>query len=179
VTELLASGRVAELWVPNFMNEEGLLGEAIDTAESAGVPVMRVATGMVRTTRSFRLEVLGPRRKYQAENDGSVILLASAGGTALLGGDIEAVAQSEMPDVMPDVIVVPHHGSGTTDTGWLSEVVGAVAVLSYGRNSYGHPHPDVLDTLERAGTDVHHTYLEGDVSIDLASMRGRQGDLEE
>jgi competence protein ComEC len=168
VTEILGSGRVGELWVPLFGRESDLLAEAIGIAESAGVPVTRVSAGVMRRTQSFRINILGPRRKYQEENDGSVTLLVSAGRTMLLGGDIEAVAQAELPEVHPDVLVVPHHGSGTTDLRWLERILGTTAVLSYGQNSYGHPHPDVLNVLEESGVAVHHTYLEGDVSVNLS-----------
>jgi competence protein ComEC len=168
VTEIVESGRVSELWVPGFSNESGLLAETIGAAESVGIPVVRVTAGVTRTTASFRIEILGPRRKYQADNDGSVILLVSAGRTVLLAGDIESVAQAELPEVRPDVMVVPHHGSGTSDLRWLERVVGATAVLSYGKNSYGHPHPGVLEVLDRPGISVHHTYLEGDIHVDLS-----------
>jgi competence protein ComEC len=171
VTEIVGSGRVAELWVPGFANESGLLAEAIATAESVGIPVVRVTEGVMRSTPSFRIEVLGPRRKYQADNDGSVVLFVSGERTVLLAGDIESVAQAEMPEVRPDIIVVPHHGSGTNNLRWLARVVGATAVLSYGENSYGHPHPGVLETLEKLGTSVRHTYLEGDIHVDLSSSQ--------
>jgi competence protein ComEC len=168
MTELLGSGRVSELWVPMFVTESGLLGEAISTAESAGIPVRRVAEGIVTTTRSFRIDVLGPGRRYLADNDGSVTLLVTAGQTVLLAGDIEAVAQTDLPEVRPDVMVVPHHGSGTNDLRWLERVVGSTAVLSYGTNSYGHPNLGVIDVLERSNAVVRHTYLEGDISISLS-----------
>jgi competence protein ComEC len=167
IVELVSSGRVAEMWVPMYMVESGLLGEAIDSAESAGVPVVRASAGLVRTTRSIHIEVLGPRRRFLTENDGSVTLFVSAGRSAFLGGDIGAAAQAELPDVRPDVLVVPHHGSATTDLGWLRGVAGELAVLSYGKNRYGHPHADILDVLEATGTEVRHTYLEGDVSVGL------------
>ncbi len=167
IVGLISSGRVTEVWVPMFMNDFGLLGEAIDEAESAGVPVLRVGAGLVRSTQSIHIEVLGPQRRYQGENDGSVTMLVSAGRTALLGGDIEAVAQTELPEISPDILVVPHHGSATTDLGWLRRVVGTLAVLSYGENRYGHPHPDVLAVLEASGAEVRHTYLEGDISVGL------------
>lgn len=165
IVGLVSSGRVAEVWVPMFMEESGLLSEAIDAAESRGVPVLRVGAGLVRSTQSIHIEVLGPRRRYQGENDGSVTMLVSAERSALLGGDIEAVAQVELAEISPDVLVVPHHGSGTTDLGWLGRVVGTLAVLSYGENRYGHPHPDVLAVLEATGAEVRHTYLEGDISV--------------
>ena len=169
VMEILASGAVKELWVPMFVAETGLLARAIEAAESGGVRVARVGAGLVRHMQTLRIEVLGPHRRYQADNDGSVTMLVSAGRTAFLGGDIEAVAQADVPQIRPDVIVVPHHGSGTTDLNWLRRVVGGLAVLSYGENRYGHPNPSVLDVLAESGTDLRHTYLEGDVAVGLGS----------
>jgi competence protein ComEC len=172
MTELLGSGWVSELWVPMFVEESGLLADAIDIGKSNGIPFRRVASGVVWAAPSFRIDVLGPGRKYQADNDGSVTLLVSTGRTVLLGGDIEAVAQSDLPELHPDVMVVPHHGSGTNDLRWLERVVGATAVLSYGENSYGHPHPEVLKVLGRSGAVVLHTYLEGDISVALSPAPG-------
>jgi competence protein ComEC len=167
VIELLGSGRVTEMWVPDFVDDEGLLADAISTAESMQIPVVRASTGHERSIGSIRIEVLGPARRYQSDNDGSLSLFVSAGRTVFLGGDIEAVAQADMPQIHPDVLVVPHHGSLTTDLTWLSETVGQLAVLSYGANRYGHPHPDVLVALADAGATVRHTYLEGDITIPL------------
>ncbi len=167
IIEILDSGRVSELWVPDFVDETGLLEDAITAAETAGIPVVRVASGRGRSIGSLEIEVLGPARKYQADNDGSVALLVSAGMTVFLGGDIESVAQQDVPQIRPDVLVVPHHGSGTADLDWLGETVGALAVLSYGENRYGHPHPDVLAVLALSGATVRHTHLEGDVTIGL------------
>ena len=169
VTEIVSSGRVGELWVPDFVSETGLLSEAVEAAESTGVPVVRATDGMARSTSSLRIDVLGPRRRYKSENDGSIILLVSAGKTVFLGGDIEATAQADVSKIRPDVVVVPHHGSGTNDLDWLRNTVGSLAVLSYGRNNYGHPHPDVLAVLEDIGAEVRHTHLEGDVVVDIGS----------
>lgn len=167
LVEMLSSGNVAEMWVPKYMAESGLLAEAIQSAGSVNVPVTRVSAGITRSVGSLHVSVLGPQRRYNTENDGSVTLFVSAGRTVLLGGDIEAVAQGELADVRPDVLVVPHHGSGTTDLRWLERVAGSLAVLSYGENRYGHPHPDVLDVLAEAGGETRHTHLEGDISVEL------------
>jgi beta-lactamase superfamily II metal-dependent hydrolase len=65
---------------------------------------------------------------------------------------------------------VPHHGSRSTDLRWLAQTVGQTAILTYGDNRYGHPDAEVLAVLEGSGTDLRHTYLEGDVVISLAPM---------
>lgn len=170
LVELLAAGTADELWVPAHAPEASFLAEVVAAARRAGTVVREVSKGDRYVTASIRLEVLGPQRRYATESDGSVVLWVTAGRSVLLVGDIEAVAQNELPPLRPDIMVVPHHGAGTTDLRWLERTVGDVAILSYGVNSYGHPHPDVVATLEAAGTEILRTDVRGDVVVPLAGV---------
>lgn len=164
---------IAEVWHPQFTPTDDwqrLLAGIEATVE----PVRR---GDSRTIGSFRLEVQSPARRYAADNDGSVVLwVVAPGGTVLLAGDVEAVAQAELPGLRPDVLLVPHHGSKTTDPTWLARTLGPIAVLSFGDNSFGHPAPEIVEILETSGT-VLHTTDRGDVMLPLAqgSQAGRAG----
>jgi hypothetical protein len=61
----------------------------------------------------------------------------------------------------------------------LAELRPAVAVISVGRNRYGHPAPAALQRLRIAGVDIWRTDLEGTVSIttdgSTMTVRGRRG----
>lgn len=164
--EVVGFGALGELWLP-ASTDDPLLGRLASLAVDRGIPVRRVEQGHRRRVGSFMLDVLGPARRFLSDNDGSVVILATARRTALLPGDIEAVAQATLPPVRPDVLIVPHHGSATTDPRWLARTVGPVAVLSYGPNRYGHPSGDILDVLTESGAIVHHTHFEGDIVISL------------
>ncbi len=167
---------VAEVWFPDLQPQSGLLAELLDAAAARGVPVTGVRAGIRVTLGATHLQVLSPARRFAAENDGSVVLLVTAGAaTALLTGDIESVAQAELPPLNPSVLHVPHHGSATTDLRWLEATVGEVAVISVGPNTFGHPTQVVLDTLAEAGTRVYTTQLDGDVTIPLCSPCGPVG----
>ena len=49
-----------------------------------------------------------------------------------------------------DLLKVGHHGSrGSTGDEWLDALAPAVAVISVGRNDYGHPAPATLARLRR------------------------------
>ena len=160
--------RVGEIWYPEGQDHGELIESLLVEAAAGGVPVAAVGAGDVVDFGSLRLELLAPRRRYAAENDGSIVTLVTAGGIdVLLTGDVEAVAQAELPPVRPDVLQVPHHGSATTDLNWLAETVGSVAVISVGENTYGHPTPGVLDVLASAGSTVLTTLGEGDVIVPL------------
>ena len=131
----------------------------------------RVRAGAAAQLGELRVTVLAPGRRFAADNDGSVVLwVESADVTVLLGGDVEAVAQAELPPVRPDVLLVPHHGSRTTDPAWLERTLGQVAVLSYGRgNPFGHPAPEIVDLLKAAEVTVRET-ARGDVVVPLHSL---------
>jgi competence protein ComEC len=160
--------RVGEIWYPEGQDHGELIESLLVEAAAGGVPVAAVGAGDAVDFGSLRLELLAPRRRYAAENDGSIVTWVTAGGIdVLLTGDVEAVAQAELPTVRPDVLQVPHHGSATTDLDWLAETVGSVAVISVGENTYGHPTPGVLDVLASAGSTVLTTLGEGDVVVPL------------
>ena len=99
---------------------------------------------------------------------------ADAGGSALLTGDAEVIAQTRLlgdPAIVDvDLLKVPHHGGATNADGFLAATTPTTAVISAGQgNPFGHPHPDVLADL--AGVDVRRTDLAGDVTVPLE--RGR------
>lgn len=167
VLELLSSGSTGELWIPATRSPSDLLDGAVQSAIDAGVTVRSVQAGVGMSAAEFRVDVIGPVRRYQSDNDSSVVLWITSGRTVFLGGDVEAIAQAELPVLHPDIMVVPHHGSASTDLAWLNRTVGRVAILSYGPNRYGHPSPDVVAVLNNAGAVVRRTFVEGDVTIAL------------
>lgn len=121
------------------------------------------------------------------QNRASLVLLltlthprSKAQATMLLTGDVEAdgerrmlgsaAGQGRLPPV--DVYKVAHHGSKTSSTPeWVEAIRPAVGVISLGRNNrYGHPHPNVLATLERAQVPVLRTDLDGEVQFRLTAQ---------
>jgi competence protein ComEC len=158
---------VGLLWVPEHPDHGPALDVLVDQAEVLGIPVVRIGAGIDVRLGELDVETLGPARRYASQNDGSIVLLISGARSALLGGDIEAVAQRELPVLRPDVMLVPHHGSSTTDVAWLADLASEVAGVSVGENSYGHPAPEVMRVLRDVGAEIHVTRDGGDVSIPL------------
>ena len=59
-----------------------------------------------------------------------------------------------------------HHGSkySTSDL-FLENVKPKIAVIEVGKNSYGHPTPEVLQRLQNFGIKIFRTDKDGDVEI--------------
>ncbi len=163
---LFARADVRHLWISDYMEPGDLLTSLVAEATAAGVAVSSVGAGSDARLGEFGLDVLGPIRRYAEGNDGSVVLWVTVRGiTVLLPGDIGAIAQRELPAVHPDLMMVPHHGSATTDLDWLANTVGEAVVISVGVNTYGHPDSGVLTTLESAGVVPMLTRDRGDISV--------------
>ncbi|MCK4820969.1 MBL fold metallo-hydrolase, partial [bacterium] len=65
-----------------------------------------------------------------------------------------------------EYIKVPHHGSKNGLTRELLDTsMPEVAVISAGKNQWGHPHKEILNLLDSAGILVKRTDLEGDIEI--------------
>lgn len=165
---IMSTHGVGRIWIPSHTDLGETLGRLIEQAIEAGVAVDRVdARSTPYHLGAIRIEPLGPQRRYQGDNDGSIVLWVEAGKSMLLAGDIEAVAQLELPPLSPDVLLVPHHGSATTDARWLAETIGQTAIVSVGPNRFGHPAPEIMLILEQAGARVFVTADRGDVSLDF------------
>jgi competence protein ComEC len=88
----------------------------------------------------------------------------------LLTGDAYVDAERRIVGEVPtdlEILKVGHHGSDTsTDSLLLARARPEVALVSAGKgNRYGHPDPDILARLERAGTRVWRTDEQGTVSV--------------
>jgi competence protein ComEC len=147
----------------------------LETAERRGVPVTEVRRGQAVHIGDARLDILNPpQRALDTSNDDSVAFVLNVADIpkALFLGDVAAAVEETLavPDV--DFMMVAHHGSRfSTSEALLLAARPEVAVLSYGRNTYGHPHPDVLARLEASGAEVRHTHLEGAVRLPLEPHR--------
>ncbi len=168
LAELVSTYDIGEVWVSAQSETSELLGDVLDAAAATGTRVRRVEAGVQRVIGEIRIDVVGPQRRYSSDNDGSVAILASAGRSVLLPGDVEAIAQAEMPDLLPDILIVPHHGSASTSVAWLERTLVSVAVLSYGRNTYGHPSTEIMDVLKNTGVEIRETFRDGNIVLPLS-----------
>ena len=116
--------------------------------------------------------VLGPLRDYGDNNENSIVLRIDYGETSFLfTGDIGIEAEDELvesgADLAATVLKVAHHGSrGSSGYVFLRAVAPQYGVISVGAdNSYGHPTPEVLRRLVRAGVEVYRTDCNGTVSV--------------
>jgi competence protein ComEC len=114
-------------------------------------------------------------------NEDSLVLLVAYGEfRALFAGDAGFPAEEALaPSIgSVDLLKVGHHGSrGSSGMEFLRRLSPRVAVISVGRNEYGHPAPATMARLDSAGSVVRRTDRDGTVSVttDGRTMTVRAG----
>jgi competence protein ComEC len=102
-------------------------------------------------------------------NEDSLVLLVEYGGfQALFAGDAGFPAEDALAGLVRpvDLLKVGHHGSrGSTSEAWLERLRPSVAIISVGRNDYGHPSPPTLQRLATRGVAVRRTDQDGTISV--------------
>jgi competence protein ComEC len=112
-------------------------------------------------------------------NDYSVVLWLRYGAfDAILPGDADSHVQPEIAIKQlavdeVEVLKVPHHGSKTAMTDEFIDTIfsfarpglAKLAVISVGKNSYGHPAEETITMLEHTGARVIRTDQQGDIEV--------------
>jgi len=111
-------------------------------------------------------------QEFKDSNNTSVIAkLVFGENSFLFTGDAYKSTEQELidrgVDLNSDVLKVGHHGSKTSSSEeFIKNVSPEIAVISVGKdNTYGHPNPEVLETLKKYGIRILRTDLDGDIEI--------------
>jgi len=170
---------VREVWMAPGWDRAGCAGKLLNLP---GVRARFLSRGQRLTLGRWRLTVLHPTPDdHQPVNERSLVLLAGVNGRrALLTGDVEKGAESDLVDccardLHADLLKVAHHGSRTSSTaGFLDAVAPRLALISVGVNNlYRHPSPEIV---ERLG-DHHARVLRTDRAGEIVVRFGADGRL--
>lgn len=137
-------------WVENSLASDCPVG---DCQLASGEAVLGISTG--KNLNDFSL----------------VFLLNYAGLKALFPGDADAGIQEEILLNNPsldqvNLLKVPHHGAKTSlRDDFLERIRPDTAIISVGKNSYGHPSSEIISRLESLGLKVRRTDIEGEVKF--------------
>jgi len=153
----------------------------LKTIEKRHIPYQRACSGQeIDFGDGVRARVLNPPPSHLVgteddANNNSIVLRITYGKSAiLLTGDIGQEAEMTIlasgQNLKSDVMKVCHHGSvsGTTDM-WLDAVRPSIAVISVGKNSFGHPSQEVQDRLAGRGIKVYRTDRDGAITVSFSA----------
>jgi competence protein ComEC len=156
--------------------QEKEFSELNNTARIRNIPIVYCKKGdEIKIDTETSLNVLYPEPKYKPENsplnNGSLVLkLLYKKMSVLFVGDIEKDVEelivNEKSDIRSDILKIAHHGSkNSSNKEFLNAVRPVFAIISVGKNNFGHPADEVLDRLNSQKTKVLRTDLNGAIII--------------
>ncbi len=170
LASVISSFKIGSVWMPKATSTTKTFQNLLETIDSKGLKIDSCYAGRTITSgKNYSVELLWPEKSasYSNSNDYSAVIKLTYGkNTFLFTGDAPVEAEKQCVDGSIDVLKVSHHGSASgTNASLAKKLSPKIAVLSYGKNSYGHPTKVVLDALDAAGAQVFGTYVNGTITV--------------
>lgn len=159
--------------------------ELTSLAEKKGVSITKAKEGdiiyeeewlTIKAIYPFNEPWLMPRGKKTNANELSIVTRLDFGDfSALFTGDIGFSTEKKLIDdnanndeLNCDVLKVAHHGSKySTDEKFLATVNPSLAIISVGKNTYGHPSPEAVNRLSEQGCLIYPTIDWGGILVEV------------
>ncbi len=148
-------------------------GESRERREAAGLverQVLEVDGDRVFDFSGGTLWIIAPETGTTENNRGIAVLFTVGDCDTLITGDWDQseerwlLTNRALPDI--EILVVGHHGSRYACSQELLEAVSPeIALISVGKNSYGHPAAETLARLTSAGCQVLRTDQAGTILV--------------
>ena len=180
--EVLKRYQVKMVATTGVKNDTELFGEwqkAID-GEGARIYTPKAGDRLVLDSlrgRTSSMDVLWPTKDKlelwklsgpSELNESSVVMRLEFGQfCAYLTGDIPKEILQTLVNKPCQILKVAHHGSKTgTNEEILKQVQPAVTIIQVGKNSFGHPHKEVLDLLISKGVKIYRNDIKGVIEVE-------------
>lgn len=185
---IISSMDIGSIWAPEANSSTQTYTRFLTSISNKGMGIEPAYAGrQIATGENYSIDILWPQQgaSYSEDNAYSVVIKVTYGqNTFLFTGDAPVEAQNTCVDGHVDVLKVSHHGSASGMSSALAaKLTPTIAVLSYGKNSYGHPTQVVLDALSSVGAQVYGTYVHGTVTVvsngkDVTASTATEGAIE-
>ena len=180
LVEVLKYYEVGQVLETGIECEKAICKEWDKLIEEKNIPVKYAQFGQRIKAGNIEMAVLYPfenlkDKKVKNSNDASIVLklvfergLQSESADILLTGDAGFPVEKELLnkniDLESKILKVSHHGSKyATSNEFLQAVNPEKAIVSVGKNSYGHPAEKLLNRLKNMSIEIFRTDETGDV----------------
>lgn len=147
----------------------------IDKAKEKGINIYWVEDNDKLNLQSVQLKYLAPIKGlyFKSRNDNSIVFkLTYEDFEMLFTGDIEKDAEDAIlnygseKEIKADILKVAHHGSETSSIKeFINKVRPKEAIISVGKNKYGHPNSKIIKKLKIIKSRVWRTDHNGAIII--------------
>lgn len=173
VETLLQFVDVKEIVIPRFGdNNENYIKKIYSLCEDNTILLSQIQNDSYADVGRIHLMLFAPCEGNDA-NEACIINIATIGdydmlvtGDSGINQENEFINNHDIKDI--DLLIVGHHGSKNSSGNEFLKSIGAnKAIISVGKNEYGHPTVDALNRLKSAGYEIERTDELGTIELIL------------
>lgn len=173
--EVVKAFEIGKIYMPNKTANTKIFEKLIEEIKKKDLKITQAKSGMmIIDQEQLQFSIIAPiSEEYDDVNDYSIVNKLKYKDISLLfTGDAEKQAEDELLssaiDISADILKVGHHGSNSSSTDeFLDRVNPRYAVISCGAgNTYGHPHREVVDRLNKRNIKILRTDEIGTIILD-------------
>ncbi len=177
--------KVLSFATEKLSNDTVLYKEILEQVKSEKLKMKNLQQGdRFKTRDGVMFKILGPSEEFiertsptgkigESREFGSLITLVSFGSfDVLLTGDSQSAGLKEAlaDNFSIEILQVPHHGSRFGLDREIAELLKPhTAIISVGKNNYGHPSKEVIKILRDLELKILRTDEHGDIEIEIDS----------
>lgn len=168
---VLGKFKVKAVYAPKVSHTTDTFKDFLLAVKKEGLTIKEAKAGVTVPIKGVTAAFQGPVKTYGDDlNDWSAVLHLTYGTTRFLfTGDAEKKSEDDMiaskRALKADVLKIGHHGSvSSTSAAFLKAVSPKYAIISVGKNSYGHPAATIINRLISSKVTTFRTDLNGSVT---------------
>ena len=175
MAKIFENYKVESFYMPKATNNTKTFENMVNAVKNEGIKSQIIKEGSYFDLgNGAKIEVYSPvSESYDDFNNYSPIMkLTYENNSFLFTGDAEVIEEKEVlkkysKELDSDVIKFGHHGSSTSSSDtFIKAVSPTYGIISCGvDNSYGHPHKETLNTIEKYNIKAYRTDKNGQVII--------------
>jgi len=175
LVRLFNNYRVGAFLTNGDMSEDSAYASLINNLEKQDSKKITISAGDIIRQGNVSFRILSPTvidnkniKKEDPNNRAIIGKLSINGGSVLFTGDVGKNVENTLMSFLGqiDVLKVAHHGSkNSSSESFISILQPRIAVIEVGKNSYGHPSPDVIQRLINGGASIFRTDIDGTIKI--------------
>lgn len=175
--DILKNYKIGAIITNGGNSDSAVWQELLKVIQEKKIPQIVLAADDKIKSKDFEFDILSPSSDLSASVNefGLVELLNINGVKSLFTADIGAKTERYLANkynLDVDILKVSHHGSKySSDADFLKSVTPSISVIEVGKNSYGHPTPEVLGRLKEIGSRIFRTDKDGLIKIEINEGR--------
>lgn len=177
--EVLEAYKVESVYAPKVSHTTAAYKDFLEAVKKEKQTIKSAKAGVKLPLKNVTAAFKGPIRSYgksDLNNWSAVLHITHNNNKFLFAGDAEKTAESDMiqskQSLQADVLKAGHHGAKTSSTSsFLKAVKPKHAVISVGKNAYGHPGKEALNRFKLMKTNVYRTDTKGTIIFTSTGTR--------